>query len=167
MDENENKNFGGYNSGDYSTDSTSEPVNQDYQTNNQPYPDPNSYYTNQTYTTDQTYNSNENSFNQDNYQYTVEPGPGQSNQGAGFSIAGMVLGIISLLCCGYIGAICAIVGLILSGLALKNQAAGRGMAIAGLVCSIVGLATAIIYLVIYSTAALGTIPFLNQIRNYR
>jgi hypothetical protein len=66
--------------------------------------------------------------------------PIRSSGGKGKSIAGMVLGILSVLTCWlpYVGLILGIIGLILSALGLKNEDA-RGMAIAGLVTSIIGI----------------------------
>lgn len=78
--------------------------------------------------------------------------------GKGLSVAGMVLGIVSIACCGFIGIICGIVGLVLSIVALKNNRPGRGMATAGLVCSVVGVVIGIIYLIFYATTL---VPVLN------
>lgn len=79
--------------------------------------------------------------------------------GKGLSVAGMVLGIVSIVCCGLIGIICGIVGLVLSIVALKNNRPGRGMAIAGLVCSAVGVVAGIIYLIFYATTLLPAFNF--------
>lgn len=71
------------------------------------------------------------------------------------SIASMVLGIVALVlscCIYYISIPCAIVGIILAAISLKGQKDGKGMAIAGLVCSIISLVPAVI--VIVSGAAL-------------
>ena len=74
--------------------------------------------------------------------------------GKGLGVAGMVLGIISLvfICfVPYVALICAIVGLILSivGMA-KAKGAGmkNGMAVAGLVCSIISLALTVLSITI-------------------
>lgn len=75
---------------------------------------------------------------------------GQSNGGAGMSIASMVLGIVALVlsCCFYYISIpCAIIGLILAAVALKGNKDGRGMAVAGLVCSIISLIPAVFTIV--------------------
>lgn len=48
----------------------------------------------------------------------------QQEGSKGMSIAGMVLGIVSIICCGLIGIICGIVGVILSALALKQNKPG-------------------------------------------
>lgn len=76
----------------------------------------------------------------------------QKPESAGCGIASMVLGIVALClsCCFYYVSIpCAIIGIILGAAGLKKQA-GRGMAIAGLVCSIISIIPAII---IISTGA--------------
>lgn len=68
--------------------------------------------------------------------YVPEP-----EDGPGFAIAGMVCGILSILCCcvWYVGLVLAIVGLVLSIISLKQHKPGRGMAIAGVICSAIGL----------------------------
>lgn len=66
---------------------------------------------------------------------------------SGCAIASMVLGIIALLssCCFYYFSIpCAILGVILAGVSLAGRKSGKGMAIAGLVCSIISLVPAVI-----------------------
>lgn len=76
----------------------------------------------------------------------------QPHESAGFGIASMVLGIVALCfaCCTYyISVPCAIIGFILGAVGLKRQA-GRGMAIAGVVCSLVSFIPVII---IISTGA--------------
>jgi hypothetical protein len=75
--------------------------------------------------------------------YGQAPEPKKS---AGLSIASMVLGIVALVfgcCVPVVTYICAIVGVILGAVALAKHAGGKGMAIAGLVCSIVALIPAI------------------------
>lgn len=74
----------------------------------------------------------------------------QSNGGAGFGITSMVLGIIALVtsCCLYYVSIpCAVLGVIFAAVSLRGHKDGKGMAIAGLVCSIVSLIPAIIVIV--------------------
>ena len=83
-----------------------------------------------------------------NYNMPMQQGPKNS----GKAIAGMVLGIISLLICyiPYFGIIPSIVGLILSILCRKDvtnkpqEYKGNGMAMAGLICSILALITSLI-----------------------
>jgi hypothetical protein len=77
------------------------------------------------------------------YPYPMMPGP-QPEPPKGFAITGMVLGIVGL-CTSlfYIGGVIGIVGLIFSIIALRaarrGQSGGKGMAIAGLVTSIVAI----------------------------
>ena len=71
--------------------------------------------------------------------------------GAGFAIASMVLGICSLVfgcCLVHLGAILGLVGLVLGAVAIKNKSKGVGMAIAGLVCSVISVGWFLIYLAI-------------------
>lgn len=89
-------------------------------------------------------------------------GPPQK-PGNGMAIAGMVLGIVSLVifCLWYISLPCAIVGLILSVVAkkkAKETGAGGGMATAGLVLCIIalGLAIVITILAIVGIAIIGS-----------
>ena len=79
--------------------------------------------------------------------YAAEP---EQQQSIGLAVAGMVLGIVALVfscCVPYITFICALVGCILSGISLAKHKGGKGMAIAGLVCSIIGLVPAIIVVI--------------------
>ncbi|MBQ8173899.1 MAG: DUF4190 domain-containing protein [Clostridia bacterium] len=58
----------------------------------------------------------------------------------GFSIAALVLGIISIVCCciDYLGLVCAILAIVFAVLDKKRNAAMNGMALAGLICGIIG-----------------------------
>lgn len=77
----------------------------------------------------------------DNYDVNQTP-----QGGAGMSIASMVLGIVALVSCciWWISIPCGVIGIVLAVLSLKGQKPGRGMAIAGLVCAIIGLIPAIL-----------------------
>lgn len=79
----------------------------------------------------------------------------QTSEGnKGLSIASMTLGIVSLvLCCTVYGAlVCALVGLVLGIVARYNNNPGKGMAIAGIVCSSVEL---FLLIVLLAVAGLG------------
>lgn len=70
--------------------------------------------------------------------------------GSGLAIASMVLGIVALVlsCCIYYVSIpCALIGIILGGVSLAQHKPGKGMAIAGLVTSIISIIPAIIVIV--------------------
>lgn len=77
----------------------------------------------------------------------------------GFSIASMVLGIISLvlLCIWYISLPCSILAIIFSIVGMKKG--GKGMAIAGLVTGIVAIC---LYVLIFVLAVIG-ISTLNDL----
>ena len=71
----------------------------------------------------------------------------EEKNSVGLSVAAMVLGICSLVlgCCfWYVSIPCAVVGVILGGVSLSKKKGGKGMAVAGVVTSIVGLVPAII-----------------------
>lgn len=79
--------------------------------------------------------------------YNQVPGGDAPQGSAGLAIASMVLGICAVVfgCCfTWLGIILGLVGLILGGVALSKKTPGRGMAIAGLVLSIIAVALAII-----------------------
>jgi hypothetical protein len=74
-------------------------------------------------------------------------------QGNGLAVAGMVLGILGLALCwlGFIGMICALIGVILSGIGLAKSnkvGKGKGMAIAGLVCGVLGLIAGVVFILV-------------------
>ncbi len=91
----------------------------------------------------------------DNYQAPAMAQP--SNNGLG--VASLVLGILSIIfgwipIIGFISWILAPIGLVL-GLVALNTGAGRGIAIAGSICSGVGLLICILWVV--GIALLGTV----------
>lgn len=73
----------------------------------------------------------------------------------GFAIASLVLGIIGLLCCcfGWIGMIFQVLALVFGIIVLVKKKAGRGMAIAGIICGGIGLVVAIIFTVVGASMA--------------
>lgn len=81
------------------------------------------------------------------YQDVNGQGASQSTfSPSGFAIASLVLGILSLVCCcfWYVSGIFAVIGLVFSIIVLVKHKPGRGMAIAGLICSAIGLIIAVI-----------------------
>ncbi len=86
------------------------------------------------------------------YQPSYPP-PGAPSQGNGLAVAGMVVGIVSipLFFLNWIDIIIGIVGLVLSIVGLNRSkrlgGTGRGMAIAGIVTSAVGIVAAAIFLI--------------------
>lgn len=83
-----------------------------------------------------------------------------SNPGKGMGIAGLVLGILAAIfslipCVGMWAIIPGIIGVILSALSMKQVGDGgsKGMAIGGLICSIIGIAIACYWLYVVYFAA--------------
>ena len=70
----------------------------------------------------------------------------QSTESAsGFAIAGMICGILSIVCCcaWYISGILGILGLVFSIMVLVRNLPGKGLAIAGVICAAIGIILAI------------------------
>ncbi|MCI8771835.1 MAG: DUF4190 domain-containing protein [Lachnospiraceae bacterium] len=79
----------------------------------------------------------------------------KSNGGAGLAIASMVLGIVALvlICIPYLPAPLGLIGIVLAGVSLGCGKEGKGMAIAGLVCSIISLIPTIFAIVVGASFA--------------
>lgn len=75
----------------------------------------------------------------------------------GYSIASLVCGILGLLCCccGWIGLVISVAGIILGIISLNKNCEGRGMAIAGIVCGGIGALVALTGVIV--AAATGSI----------
>lgn len=88
----------------------------------------------------------------DNYSNQVSDHNGGNQQGGvGLGVATMVLGILSILfsCCFYyVSFPCGLIGLILGAVSIKKNNNGKGMAIAGVVLSIISLALAVIAIIV-------------------
>ena len=99
---------------------------------------------------DNNYNNQNDQFNQapmDPYNGSMPPQGGPK----GKAIASMVTGICSIIpgCCWiWLGLPLAIVALVLGFLSRKNNEDGKGMAIAGIVCGVVGLVVVIINIIL-------------------
>ncbi|MBP5581312.1 MAG: DUF4190 domain-containing protein [Ruminococcus sp.] len=107
---------------------------------------------------DNNYNNdnNQNQFNQANDPYSqpagFDPYSGSSaptSKTSGFAIASLVLGIISIvICCTtYIGGIVGILAIIFGAVAIKKTGKS-GLAVAGLVCGVVGAILGFGYLIV-------------------
>lgn len=73
--------------------------------------------------------------------------PAQPQKGPGFGIASMVCGIVALVlscCIPWVPVILGLVGLVLGAVGLRGNRRGKGMAIAGLVTSIIALVPAVL-----------------------
>ena len=84
------------------------------------------------------------------YSYAADAEEAVAEGGSkGLSIAGLIIGIASLLCCAFpcLNCVLGIVGLILSIIAKKKKASGP--ATGGLITSIIGLVAAFIVIVVW------------------
>lgn len=124
-------------------------------------------YQNQNYNNYQNngYNNMNGTSGQQNY-YGNEPA---TETPSGMAIAGMVLGILSMLCCciWYVSAILAILALVFSIITVAKNKPGKGMAIAGIVCGAIGLIMAIVVVigVIGYTRTMSPKDLQNMINN--
>jgi uncharacterized membrane protein len=93
--------------------------------------------------------------------------PQNSQQSSGMAVASMVLGIVALVlfCIPYVSFPCGVVGLVLGvvagGKARRGEAAGAGMARAGVVCSTIAAALAVLLIIL---AIVGFSLFGNKIQ---
>lgn len=71
----------------------------------------------------------------------------QQNPGSGFAIAAMIVGILSMTLCCIGGFLIGIVGIILGIVSMSRKESGRGMAIAGIVTSVIGILIGIFIIV--------------------
>lgn len=88
---------------------------------------------------------------------TVESASDFSN---GFAIASLVLGILAIIfgcCCTFLGVILGIIGVVLGCLQKPDPATGKkpGMAIAGIICSAVGIVGSIIFMIVGAASVLA------------
>ena len=104
---------------------------------------------------------------QNPYQQNIQnPYQAPPEGSVGMAVASMVLGIVGFLisCCFYPATIVmAVVGLILGAVAVKKGPAGKGMAVTGIVLSIISLAFAV--LVIILAASAGTTSLWDAIED--
>ena len=176
--DNEFKEFDNQNKNDVNDGNNQNLQNQDY--NSAQNHDYNSYH-NQDYNNaqNQNYNSNQNDNNYQNngynnmngtngqqYYYGNEPA---TETPSGMAIAGLVLGILSMVCCciWYVSAILAILALVFSIITVVKNKPGKGMAIAGIVCGAIGLVMAIVVVigVIGYTRTMSPKDLQNMINN--
>lgn len=83
---------------------------------------------------------------------SVDSQPSGPQQNNGLAIASMVLGIIAIVlncCSAWYGLVLAIVGLVLGIVSNKNYGR-KGMATAGIVCSIVALVLTVLWIILFA-----------------
>ena len=79
----------------------------------------------------------------------------EENGSKGLSVAALIFGILGILCC-CIGFPFAIIGLILAIMALAKRKAGKGLAVAGLI-------TSLITLIISTIVGVSMVPFMPYV----
>ncbi len=99
-----------------------------------------------------SYGENQNN-NQSNYSYGGGQYPQYEEQPSGnrgMAIASLVVGILSILCCccAYLSVILGIVGIVLAVLSRPKDGKFEGVAMGGLICSIVGLVLGVILIIV-------------------
>lgn len=114
------------------------------------------------------YNNNGNVYN---YQQPVYVDPPMQSQEPkrGKAIAALILGIASVVfccCCNYVGVICGIIGIVLACLSKKDNGKFSGMAMTGLIFSIVGTIGSFIMVIIGIVGVFGKGGFSDSYRDY-
>ena len=93
---------------------------------------------------------------QNPYQQNIQnPYQAPPEGSVGMAVASMVLGIVGFLisCCFYpVTIVMAVVGLILGAVAIKKGPAGKGMAVTGIILSIISLAFAVLLIILAASA---------------
>ena len=72
------------------------------------------------------------------------------NPSKAFAITSLVLGVVSIpfICCTWVGLVIAIAGLVFGILSITRKESGKGMAIAGIVCSSIAVVVIVVILII-------------------
>ena len=108
----------------------------------------------------QNFNPNGMPYGQGGYPQNPYNQPKPQLEGSvGMAVASMVLGICATLmsCCFYpVAFLLALIGLILGAVAMKKGPAGKGMAVTGLVLSIISAAIAVVFLLFAASLGLGS-----------
>lgn len=112
---------------------------------------------------DPVYNDPQSSRNTNGGQPSSSP-----EQGAGFAIASLVLGIVSIvLFCASVNIVTGILGIIFGAVYLaKKYPEKRGMAMAGLILSIISIALYVLLLVITLSTGISAINSLESLEHY-
>lgn len=152
-----NNNMNDYNdssNGSYNENDLGDSFNENFNNNN---------FNNNNFNNNNCNGYNNNNFNNGYNNNFNNPNNNTPNPSNGFAIASLVLGIVSipLACCYGFGIITAIIGIIMGIVSKKHN--GRkmpGMAVAGIICSVLGIITSIFaiiyYVIIFSTLDLST-----------
>ena len=90
-----------------------------------------------------------------NGQWQQYPNTPQQSEKMGFSIASLVMGILSVLCCWIYGGFLGLIGVVLGIVALTKKESKKGMAIAGIITSVFGIIILVFLLIATVFASAG------------
>ncbi len=119
------------------------------------------------YQTSGQYGGQQNGGYQNGQPYMGQGSMPQQKEPMGFAIAGMVLGIVSIVCCcsPFVGGATSVLGLIFSIIVLVQKKPGKGMAIAGVICAAIGLVL-LISMMVASNSMMDYIDSHGGMENY-
>ena len=136
----------------------------DNENTNNTYPQDNAYSQNNTYSQDNAYSQN-NTYSQGSYstpnyasQSSYYQQPVQNKPISALAVTSLVLGILSLTLCCCIGWLPGIIGAILGIVAIAKDQGGKGLAVGGVITSVLGLIIGIL-LTVYSVAIVNSDEF--------
>lgn len=102
---------------------------------------------------DQNYNNGQPG-QQPNFNQPYQPyQPPQPQESKGMAIASLIMGILSVVCCG--SGLFGILGLVFGIQGKKKAPSAQGMCTAGIVLSIIGLVLCVIFIILNLTGALA------------
>ena len=114
----------------------------------------------------QSYQNQYNGAPMNDYGYNNYSAPQPKKPLIGISIASMVLGILSIICCCFLGywtLILSVTSLVLGIIAMVKDYAGKGMAVAGVICSGISIVLLLILLVVSLTGSAMIEDFVNDL----
>ena len=86
----------------------------------------------------------------------AEPIPEPVPESKGMSIASLILGIVSIVCCCFFtSGLTGLIGIILGAIGMKKAPSAKGMAIAGIIMSAVGIVLFIVYIILVLAGAIS------------
>lgn len=108
------------------------------------------------------YNDHSNRYNANPYQVSWNR---KDEAPTAFAVAALVFGILSIVCCcgGFISAIFGVLAIVFAAIFLSKQPSQKGVAVAGLVCGIVGLVLSVLMIVFI---VIGKVSSVDDSENY-
>lgn len=99
-----------------------------------------------------------NAYSYDATSYDSTATPSEPKKLIGLSIASLVCGVLSIVCCAawYISGLFALAGLVLGIISMVKKCSGKGMAIAGIICSALGLIASVAMVIVAIASVVGS-----------